>query len=113
MTRRLFTIALLLFASPAPAADAGGWKAGAAKVNITPDQLMWLSGYADRKSPAEGTLHPLFARALALEDPAGRRAVLVAVDLVGIPRPLSLDICAELEKRYGLRREGIALASSH
>src|SRR5205807_500390 len=76
-------------------------------------QLMWLSGYADRKSPAEGTLHPLFARALALEDPAGHRAVLVALDLVGVPRPLSLDVCADLEKQYGLRREGIVLASSH
>src|SRR5579871_5667361 len=114
MTRRMLCIPLLLVAaSPAPGADAGGWKAGAAKVNITPEQLMWMSGYASRTKPAEGTLHPLFARALVLEDPAGTRAVLVSLDLVGIPRPLSLDVCADLVHRYGLRREAIALASSH
>src|SRR5258706_350697 len=96
MTRRLFVITLLLLAaSTVRAADPTAWKAGAAKVNITPDQLMWLSGYAGRKSPAEGTLHPLFARALALEDPAGNRAALVSMDLVGIPRPLSRDVWAD------------------
>jgi neutral ceramidase len=61
----------------------------------------------------EGTLHDLWAKALVLEDPAGRRAVLVTMDLVGIPRDLSTAVCAELHTRYGLPRASILLAVSH
>ena len=39
-------------ASSAPAAD---WQAGAASVKITPERLMWMSGYGSRNHPAEGT----------------------------------------------------------
>ncbi len=81
---------VLLLAGPAVrAAEPGAWKAGAARVKITPGHLMWMSGYASRTKPAEGTLHDLWAKALAVEGPDGRRAVLVTMDLVGIPRALS------------------------
>src|SRR5947199_8435263 len=83
------------------------WKAGVAKVRITPAKPMWMSGYAARTKPAEGALHDLWAKALALEDGGGRRAVLVTMDLVGIPRDLSQEVCAELEKRHGLKRESV------
>lgn len=89
------------------------WKAGVAKVNITPAHLMWMSGYAARTKPAESKLIDLWAKALALEDPDGQRGVLVTMDLVGIPRDLSLAVCAELEKKYRLRREAIILSVSH
>ena len=94
-------------------AEAGGWKAGAAKVKITPDQLMWMSGYASRTKPAEGKLTDLWAKALALEDPEGRRGVLVTMDLVGIPRDLSLAVRDELRKKHGLGRAAIILSVSH
>jgi hypothetical protein len=74
---------------------------------------MWLSGYGGRTKPAEGTLTDLWAKALALEDPAGRRCVLVTLDLVGIDRNLSQDICSDLEKRYRLPRPAVLLAVSH
>jgi hypothetical protein len=109
-------LGILLFPdSPVPALEpaARGWKAGVAKVNITPDHLMWMSGYAARTKPAEGKLIDLWAKALAVEDPDGRRGVLVTMDLVGIPRDLSLAVCAELKKRYGLPREAIILSVSH
>ena len=51
---RLILLALLL-ASPALAADAPTWKAGFAAVVITPTKPMWMSGYAARTKPAEGT----------------------------------------------------------
>jgi hypothetical protein len=89
------------------------WKAGAAKIVITPDQPMWMSGYASRTKPAEGKLHDLWAKALALEDPYGRRGVLVTLDLVGIPREHSVAVCAELHKKYNLPRESVILSVSH
>src|SRR5580704_12994370 len=75
---------------------AATWKAGVAKVNITPEKLMWMSGYGDRTKPAQGKLTDLWAKALVLEDPDGKRVVLVTMDLVGIPRDLSQAVCAEL-----------------
>jgi hypothetical protein len=89
------------------------WKAGVAKVMITPEHLMWMSGYGARNKPAEGKLHDLWAKALILEDPSGQRSVLVTMDLVGIPRDLSVAVCDELKKRHRLPREAIILSVSH
>jgi hypothetical protein len=89
------------------------WKAGAAKAPITPDQSMWMSGYASRTKPSEGKVHDLWAKALVLEDPQGRRGVLVTLDLVGIPRDLSTAICGDLKTKYGLPRESVILSVSH
>jgi hypothetical protein len=89
------------------------WKAGAAKVCITPEKLMWMSGYGSRDKPAEGKLTDLWAKALVVEDPAGKRGVLVTMDLVGISRELAQAVCRELEKKHGFRREQIILSVSH
>jgi hypothetical protein len=103
----------LLFAVPARAADAPTWKAGAAKVKITPDKLMWMSGYGARTKPAEGKLTDLWAKALVLEDPDGKRVALVTMDLVGIPRDLSAAVCADIAKKHKLPRECVCLSVSH
>src|SRR6266540_5617213 len=105
---------LLPAVSPALADDATKvWKAGVTKVRITPEKLMWMSGYAARTKPAEGTLHDLWAKALVLEGPNGQRCVLVTLDLVGIERSLSQAVCAELERKYRLPRSAILLSVSH
>src|SRR5881397_2356393 len=62
------------------------WKAGVAKANITPKEPMWLAGYGGRDHPAEGKLHDLWIKAMALQDARGRRIVLVTSDLCGIPK---------------------------
>ncbi len=90
-----------------------GWKAGAASVRITPEKPMWMSGYAGRDKPAEGTLHDLWTKALALEDEQGKRFVLITMDLVGIPRDLSVEVCQALGKKHKLPREAIVLSVSH
>lgn len=95
------------------AAQAVEWKAGVAKVDITPRQPMWMSGYASRDKPAEGTLHPLWAKVLALQDGTGRRAVLVTMDLCGIDRDLSVRVKSTLKERHGLDRADVALCVSH
>ncbi|HLJ92068.1 MAG TPA: neutral/alkaline non-lysosomal ceramidase N-terminal domain-containing protein [Gemmataceae bacterium] len=92
---------------------AAGWKAGFAKIIITPQHLMWMSGYGARTKPAEGKLQDLWAKALVLEDPNGRRGVLVTMDLVGIPRDLSVAVCKALHAEYRLPREAILLSVSH
>ena len=98
-------------ASIANAADS--WKAGAAKVNITPGRYMWMSGYAARDKPASGKMTDLWAKALAIEDAAGKRAVLITLDVVGIDRSLSVSVCQKLQAKHGLDRSQIAINCSH
>lgn len=90
-----------------------GWQAGTAKAAITPKQPMWMSGYASRTRPSEGAVHDLWAKSLALQDPAGRRAVLITLDVCGIDRALSGRIRDALQSRHGLGRDRIVLACSH
>src|SRR5579875_2205019 len=89
------------------------WKAGVAVQLITPEQSMWLAGYANRNKPAEGKLGELYVKALALEDPHGGQLVLLSSDLVGIPRSLSEPVAQEVSKRTGLPRERLMLTVSH
>ncbi|MFK5923773.1 MAG: neutral/alkaline non-lysosomal ceramidase N-terminal domain-containing protein [Verrucomicrobiota bacterium] len=94
-----------------PESDA--WKAGVASVVITPPNPMWMSGYAGRKKPASQTEHDLHAKVLIMEDPYGKRAVLVTLDLVGIDRATTARICQTVAKRHSLNRDQIALNCSH
>lgn len=89
------------------------WKAGVARTVITPREYMWMAGFAARDKPAEGILHDLWAKALALEDTHGNRVLLVTTDLIGFDRELSLSICKRLEDEYQLERKNIILSSSH
>ena len=89
------------------------WNAGFAKVNITPQGPLWMAGYAARTRPSEGVLLDLYARAMALQDESGHRAVLVTTDLLGLPRPVSENIARSVERKYGLKRSQLFLNSSH
>jgi len=89
------------------------WKAGLAKIVITPEQPMWMSGYAGRDKPAQGKLTELWAKALVLEDSSGGKAVLVTHDLIGIDRGTSVEICRLLEKKFGFPRARILSNYSH
>jgi len=111
--RFLLLVLAVLIAVPVRADTTPTWKAGAARVKITPDKPMWMSGYSSRTKPAEGTLIDLWAKALVLEDPDGRRVALVTLDLVGIPRDLSVAVCADISRKHKLPRECICLAVSH
>lgn len=90
-----------------------GWKAGVARTIITPEQSMWMAGYAFRDHAAEGTLHDLWAKALALEDAQKNRAVLVTTDLLGFPKAMSDRIRDQVSKKYKLSKAQIILNSSH
>jgi hypothetical protein len=115
MQRTIITFSLIIASCSTAAsfADDTPWKAGVARVNITPELPIWLSGYGGRNRPANEKLDDLWAKALMLEDGSGNRAVLVTMDLVGIDRGLSLDVCRRLEKQYKLPRASIALCTSH
>ena len=101
---------LVLLCATLPAAE---FRAGAARIDITPDAPIWLSGYASRTHPSEGVLQQLYARAVAFEDPTGNRLLIVSTDLIGLPRVLSDEVAALVLKKYELDRERLLLNSSH
>jgi hypothetical protein len=74
---------------------------------------MWMSGYANRTKPSEGTALDLYCKALALEDAAGRRFVFVTCDLIGIPRALRETVETGVAERFKLPAEALLLNASH
>ncbi len=89
------------------------FRAGAAKILITPEVPMWMSGYGSRNHPAEGKATELWAKALLLEGKDQKRLCLITLDLVGIDSGLTQAICARLEKNHALARHQIAINCSH
>lgn len=97
----------------AAALQAETWQAGAAKINITPDEYICMSGYGGRDDPASGKLTDLWAKAVVIDDANGQRAVIITLDLVGIDDTLSRAVCKSLADEYGLERRQIAICTSH
>ncbi len=91
---------------------AAGWKAGVAKAVITPQTKVWLAGYGSKRSP-DGKLHDLWMKALALQDAAGRRAVMITSDFQGVPKVMSDPVFQQLEKKFGLQRHQVMFTFSH
>jgi hypothetical protein len=89
------------------------WKAGLASVVITPEKFIWMAGYAGRDKPAEGRWQDLFAKALVLEDEAGKKQVIVTLDLIGVPQELRRRIAARLKERHGVPSAGLFINASH
>lgn len=88
------------------------WQAGVARAVITPQTPVWLAGYGTRRPP-DGTLHDLWMKALALEDQAGHRAVLITSDFQGVPRSMSDRVFAQLRERFTLERHQVMFTFSH
>lgn len=72
-----------------------------------------MAGYAARTKPSEGVAQDLFVKALALEDEAGARLVIVTCDLIGIPRELRESLEGAAGERYRLAPESLLLNASH
>ena len=72
----LATGLILLPTRFAAAADDPEWKVGLAHVKITPERPVMMAGYASRTKPFEKVATDLYAKALVLEDPRGRRGRL-------------------------------------
>lgn len=78
----LVSLAAAMNPSQSCAEVADGLKAGAARIDITPDKPVQMSGYASRKDLSTGVHDPLSARVLAFK--AGdKRLVLVSTDIIG------------------------------
>ena len=94
-------------------AEPGEWKAGAAKVSITPTEPVWMAGYAARTGPSDGALVDLYVRVLALGAAGNSRLIIVTLDLIEIPDTLRESILGVAREKHGLKPEELLLNVSH
>src|SRR5262245_60558158 len=112
MTNKMTRLLILLVADAMMSA-ATEYKVGVGRVIITPEKPIYLSGYAVRTHASEGKIHDLWAKALAIEDRKGARAVILCTDLVGLPRGITDVVAARALKQYNLDRARLVINSSH
>lgn len=106
----VFVLTALCHAAQPPAPS---WRAGIGREIITPAEPLWMTGYAARTHPADGTAQDLWVKALAFEDPSGRRGLLLTLDLCGITRVITDRVAMELEQRYQVPRSAVMTNVSH
>src|SRR5262245_38286268 len=90
---RLAVATLLLLPLAVSAADT--YWVGVAQVDITPSHPIRLNGFGGRRAESEGVYQRIWAKALAIDDDTREPALLMTVDVLGIPE----DIRAELARR--------------
>ncbi|MCA9006814.1 MAG: neutral/alkaline non-lysosomal ceramidase N-terminal domain-containing protein, partial [Planctomycetaceae bacterium] len=109
----VFSHCLTLIAAEPAQSESTEWKAGAASARITPEKPLRMAGYAGRKEPSEGTEQDLFAKALAVEDAAGNRAVFLTLDLIGVTEQLRADVTSQVQEQFQLPPQSLLMNASH
>jgi hypothetical protein len=89
------------------------WKVGLARVKITPEQPIFMAGYASRDRPFASVHDELYAKALVLVDEKGTRAALVTTDLIGLTAEIADPIRQRIERQTGVAASSVLLSSSH
>ncbi|MBM3855330.1 MAG: hypothetical protein FJ399_19610, partial [Verrucomicrobia bacterium] len=107
--------AALFAAGLASAADAAGpvVSVGVAKVDITPELPIRLSGYQSRATEASRVELRLQARALAMGAAGQEPVVLIAAELIGVGEETSAAVAAALRERHRLDRSRLAVCATH
>lgn len=89
------------------------FSAGIARIQITPETPVWLSGYAARTRPADEVLHDLWAKAVVISDNKKNCIVIVTLDIIGLSHGLSEEIISRVIEKHGLTRSQVLINSSH
>ena len=115
MNRRDFltTIAVVGAASRGAALAKPSWQAGVAAIDMTPENSLWMAGFAARTQASQGTALPLHAKALALKCGTDPVAVLVTTDLLGLTARITDNVAARVQQRHRIRRANLLFNASH
>ena len=107
---RGFIGAILTWMAPGPGL---ALEVGVAKVDISPQTPVRLSGYGGRRTESEGVAQRLWAKAVALGSDAEGAALLMTVDNCGISGSMADEVAERLQRAAGIPRERIAICSTH
>ena len=86
---------------------------GTAKIDITPELPIHLSGFESRKIEATRAETRLFARALAIGSDEQKPAVLITLEVIGVGAETSEVVATALRRQHGIPRERLALSVIH
>jgi len=107
ISRAIFAFFVCLLALPLAA---GQFRAGSARVDLTPNYPVPLGGYGARYSKmSTGVLDPVYSRALVLDD-GHTKVAIVSDDLLMMLQDLKQDIEANVKD---LKLDGILLTATH
>src|SRR3954454_4426617 len=95
-------ITFCFLAAPLATAQESDWKAGVARVKITPPQPVFMAGYAARNKPYDSIHDDLYAKALVLEDNTLTRAVLITTDLIGLAAEIAGPLRERIAEKTGV-----------
>src|SRR5262245_55886868 len=113
MTRFLWSAAIiLLLTSITRAADqpATEYRVGMARIDITPKHPVRLNGFGSRRTESEGVTQRIWASALAIDDGSKSPALLITVDILGIPSEIRDELARRLDARkLGVTKERLAI----
>lgn len=121
MKTTTLTVALCFFLGMIPQHEAFGQKfgtnknslqAGIAKINITPETPIVMSGYGNRKDPFKGVHDSIFATAVVFSDGTNKALILTA-DLIGFSHEFVKEFMDKAEKSTGIDRKFIMLTATH
>ncbi len=87
--------------------------AGVARIDITPETPIRLSGYGSRNQETSRVEQRLFARALALGSDQQKPAVLITCELVGIPEWMRDAVARSLQESRALDPARVAICATH
>lgn len=86
---------------------------GAAKVDITPEGPIRLSGYLARGAESVGVDQPIHAAALAIGSDERKPVVMITADNVGISTKIADEVAGRIERKAGIPRDRVVIGVSH
>jgi hypothetical protein len=92
--------------------DASALEAGVAKVDVTPQFPVRLSGYGSRTTNHQAVAQRIWAKALALGT-GQETALLITIDNCGISAAFADDVAARIKSRFNLPRDRIGFCVTH
>ncbi len=101
----------LLFVCLTTSLPAAEFTVGAAQVEITPPVGCPMAGYYSLRG-AEGTLDPLMAKAIVIEND-GKRVALVALDLISTTQSMIRASRQEIERETGIPGSHVMISATH
>ena len=88
-------------------------KIGTARIDITPDYPIRLSGYGARKEETSEVIQPIWAKCLTISHQDPIPFVLVCVDNCGVPEHVTETVAKRLRTKAGIPREQFVLSVTH
>jgi hypothetical protein len=114
MNRSLRSPFFLAFPLLCAAAEPGAFRAGAARVEITPapDAALPMSGYANRTQGFKGIHDSIYVRAVVVDD-GSTQAAIVAWELIFCPDAVWEETSQRIATELAIRPENLILAAVH